>query len=427
MLVKRNATLKLLRNGDLIDVKAKTLQDGKLTDVEIQLYGEPRLNLEVGAYTSLHGDPSTSIMLHYQTADGTPVECVYRKEGTSAWIDVPLYADKPFPNSTKRVRWFKLDNLEPNTVYETRLKYHHNIHRFKTFPSSASDVTLALLSDMMNDQDAFRIDAPQGFSIMENNNVDIIAVMGDFVHDNGWNEPAWSLFWREYFKFERSYNLMIPFVVCLGNHDGASYNEQNQRELLWYSNAGSTKDAVTFLYNFFASLSDDGYGVIDISDYFSIIYLNSYHTAPIVGDQTTWLDSVLSERQGRQVFPFFHVPPYPGYYNYGTSYIQEVRQYWTPLFTQYGIKLVGVGHDHLNLVTKNVTGESLDPNGAVYTIHHGLGNNTRGINIPTDQWYVDYIDIDHKAIDIVTFQTDGDVDFRKVELTTGTPLYSRVL
>lgn len=424
---------KTLYKDKEVQVKPRILRNGRLVDANLLTYIEPRLSVEMGAYASISGDPSNSMMLHFMTADSTPVECQYRKEGTSTWLDVPLYADKPFPNTETRVRWFKLDGLEPDTFYEAKLKYHDRIHRFKTFPAENSDVTLALLSDMMNSQNDFKNEAPKGFNIFAQHEADAIVVAGDFVHDNGHNAPAWTLFWQEYFRFEQAYGRMIPFIVCLGNHDGASFDENNNRQLLWYTFPESTKEAVTFMYNFFAGLSDTGYGavdvgnVVDVGGYFSFVYLNSFHTAPVLGEQTTWLETVLSERQDRHVFPFFHVPPYPAYYNYNSNPFKDIREQWTPLFTQYGIRFVYSGHDHVNLVTKKVTGGSLDENGAIYVIQHGLGNNTRGINIEPDEWFVDFLDISNKAVDVVTYKTTGEIEYKKIAVATGESMYSITL
>ncbi len=65
-------------------------------------------NNEVGAYTTWYNDPSNSVMLHYITIDDSPVVCLYRKEGDLTWGVVALFEDKSFPNTSNRVRWFKL-------------------------------------------------------------------------------------------------------------------------------------------------------------------------------------------------------------------------------------------------------------------------------------------------------------------------------
>ena len=135
---------------------------------------------------------------------------------------------------------------------------------------------------------------------------------------------------------------------------------------------GATKDNVIFQYNFFSNLDDLGYGVIDIGNYLSLIFLNSGHTQLVAGTQTTWLQSVLSERQGKNILPFFMLVHIRGITFTGVT--KQVRD-WTPLFTQYGVK---VTTGHVSLV---ITGNSLDENGVVYIGQgFGMGNTTRGTN-----------------------------------------------
>lgn len=421
-LKENDVIFKALRDDKLVEVDLKFFEDGQLKGLDFKTYREPDLDVELGAYTTWFADPSTSVMIHYQTIDDTPVECVYRKQGSVDWLDVPLHADKPFPLTSKRVRWFKLEGLEPDTIYETRLRGHDTIHRFKTMPSVSSDIKVVMLSDQANNVPAYRTDAEIGMQTIHDNDVDVIVLAGDMVHDDSSRLNAWESYWDAYFKSERNNNMMLPMIVCLGNHDGwvdsgGTYNES----LLWIHNS-ATKDDVLFAYNFFANLNDEAYGVIDVSDYMSIIFLNTYHTQPILGTQTTWLETTLSARQGRQhVFPYFHVSPYPSWYPDTLNYIYEVRDHWTPLFTQYGVKIAGSGHEHVHVVTKKVTGTSLDANGVVYTGQgHGMGNNTRGISIAPDEWFVDYLSNDVKGFDFIEFRQNGDVHLDKVNLQGNT-------
>lgn len=413
---------KTLYQGKLIELELKTLIDGDLTDLEIATYTEPPepiLGVEVGAYTTWFDDPSTSVMIHYQTVDSTPVECLVREEGSTEWQTIELFADKPFPNTSKRVRWFKLDGLTPNTTYETRLRYHETVHRFKTMPSTFQrSIKVAMVSDQINSEPNFRTEAPRGFQTMYNNNIDALIIAGDLVHDDGWRTSAWTTFWDEYFKAERSNNLLLPMIACLGNHDGRDTNPDNTtKNLLWY-NLGARRSSVVFAFNFFSNIAEESYGVIDITDYMSFVYLDSGHTQPIQGDQTTWLENTLSARQGRQIFTFFHVSPYPAYYSYAETV--GVRSNWTPILAQYGIKLAGSGHEHVHLVTKHVIGDNLDPSGTIFTGQgHGMGNNTRGLNITEDEWYVDFLSIAEKGFDIMEFRQNGEVYLKKVNLDGG--------
>lgn len=423
MVARKPINPQVYHNNQWYNAEAKSYVEGNWTDVkEINTWGEPILDKEVGAYTTWYDDPSNSIMLHYITVDGSPVECLIRKRGTQTWQTVPLYTDKPFPNTDKMVRWFKIDGLEADTLYETKLKYHKQVHKFKTMPSTFTrEVKAVLLSDQVNIESQFKEDAPTGFQTIHDNNLDVILIAGDLVHDNGVRTSAWESFWGEYFKAERKNNFMLPMIVCLGNHDGI--REGTTSPLLW----NGTKENVVFAYNFFSNLNDLAYGTVDVGNYLSFIYLNTYHTAPIIGTQTEWLEDTLATRQDRTVFPILHVSPYPTYYPYTETVNMWTREYWSPLFTQYGVKIAGSGHEHAHLVTKKVTGDNLDDNGVVYTGQGlGMGNVTRGLEIPEDTWYADFVSVAEKGFDFITFSPNGEVSLNKTNLS-GNTMYQKTL
>lgn len=420
---------KIWHNGEWCDLETKTYHEAMWVDViGVKTWGEPILEKEVGAYTTWFADPSTSVMLHYQTIDDTFVECLFRKEGTTEWQTVDLFADKPFPLSTRRVRWFKLEGLQPDTIYETKLKNHRNVHRFKTMPSTLSrGIKAVILSDQMNDEALFPIEGLAGFNTIHDNDIDVIILAGDAVHDDGQRSRVWPIYWDMYFKLERERNLMIPTIMCLGNHDGRVHNADGTfKSLLWVT-GGATKNDVLFAYNFFSNLNDLGYGVIDIGDYLSLVFLNSGHTQTVFGTQTTWLQNILSQRANRHILPFMHVAPYPGHYSYSNAVSRDMRDLWTPLFKQYGVKIAANGHEHVHLVTKKVLGDNLDENGVVFTGQgHGMGNITRETNVPLDTWYIDYFNNTQKGFDIIEFKTDGNVDLKKVSLD-GDIMYQKTL
>lgn len=433
-------SIDIYRDGRQQHIKTKVFLNGSLEDVDKIEFNKPAKLIvnEIGAYTTWYADPSNSVMLHYLTVGNTFAECQVRVLGTYEWYTVPLFADKIFPLNTKRVKWFKVENLTPDTTYETRLKGSDNIYKFKTMPATHTrDIKIALISDHMGFQampdveKSFIAEATQQFRTMHNNNVDVICLAGDGVHDNGTRGDYWEEFWGEYFKScDNNNNLMIPILYCFGNHDGIHYREDGRRVFLWHYE-GSTKDSVVFQYNFFSNLNDLGYGAIDIGDYMSILYMNSDHTQPIIGDQVTWLENTLQARQGRHIFPFFHVTPYPLYYAYSEGYsgaqAKQIRENWSPLFSQYGVKVAGCGHDHTSSVTKKVTNDSLDEtNGVVYTGQgYCAGSETRTFD-GRDLWYSDYHSFDVKGFSIISFKNNGSVDLKRVSLD-GTSLYSKTI
>lgn len=428
---------KCWHNGEWVDEVPYFWYRGILYDVEAKILKAKYENKEVGIYATWFGDPSTQIMLHYMTIDDTPVECLIRKYGITEWQDVSLFADKPFPMTNKRVRWFKLEGLEPNTIYETKLKNHEQVYKFKTMPSTqVRDIKFAMTSDQMNSTTNFSRDAKKGFDCIKSQNIDALILAGDIVHDDGTRYGNWELFWQEWFdSTKRNDNWITPLVTIIGNHDGRLNNEDGSfRENLW-ANLGATSENITFWYNFFSSVDLLGYGVIDIGDYFSLMLLNSGHTALVKGTQTNWLSSKLAERTSRNhIFPIYHVNAYPLKYNHLGQYdiSKDIQDDWSPLFTQYGVKVTGSGHDHMALVTKKVTTRELDDNGVIYVGNgHGMGTFISEPLSYADKWFVDYL-MDKNSIgeivgfDFFTFKNDESVELKKINLD-GEIMYQKTL
>lgn len=380
---------------------------------------------EIGAFVTWCNNPSTSVMLHY-LIDGyslVPIECLIRPENTTEWQTIERYADKSIPRTDTAVKWYKADNLIPNTIYETKLKYHEKVHKFKTMPATHTrDIKVLITSDQMNDELVFKAEAPQGFQAMHDNDIDCIILAGDGVHDQNDFHNRWTLFWEEYFKASiLNDGFMIPVITALGNHDGRA----TPSTLLWYTN-GATKDSVMYHYNFFSNLTDEGYGTVDIGDYLSLVCLNSGHTAPVNGTQTTWLQSALQARQGRHIFPFFHVAPYPGHYPFTDSIKTDIRTYWEPLFAQYGVKVGGVGHEHVSMVTKKVKQGTESADGITYVGQgFGMGCETRTGNLST-AWYIDYFSDTTRDFDVIEFKPDGSVGIKQIGFD-GAILYSNTI
>lgn len=409
-------------------VDMRIYKDGEWCYTEaLYSYGSA-INNEIGMYTTWNDDPSTNITLHYMMKNDEEVVCLIRQLGNVDWETVPLHSNKPFPFTDKKVKWFKVGGLIPNKIYETKLQGSSEIHRFKTMPSTfIRDINVSLISDNMNDRAQFNKESRLGFKMIIDKMTDVIVIAGDVVHGNGLYTDNWELFFDQYFKSIKKNDLVTPIVVAIGNHDGSGLNADGSIKHLMWHRAGARKSNVTFLYNFFSNLQDNGFGCIDIGNYMSLICLNSHHSYPVEGYQTEWLESRLIEREGKAIFPFFHVPPYPAWYGFNSTNSSGVRNAWTPLFTQYGVKIVGNGHEHAHIVTHKMTGDELDPNGVVYTGQgHGMGNVTRGLSSEEDTWFADYRQVGNKGIDFITFKTDNKVLLRKINFE-GEIMYSKLI
>lgn len=346
-----------------------------------------------GVYTTWKDDPCTNIMLHFITFDTSTHTGMYRIEGSGNWQEVPETYNKPYPLTNKRVKWFELSGLTPNSIYEFKVKGYTEIDRFKTMPLTNEGVKVLATSDQMNELHTFYTNVVNDSEAIKLIDPDVFVIAGDVVHDDATRVTAWDVFWKGWFDNVKSSNgLLIPIVAVLGNHDGKKVDENGGYVTLLWHHMGARVEDVVFFYNFFSNIDETGYGVLDISDYLSFVYTDTGHTNDVLKTQVSWLESTLQARQDREVLPIMHVSPYPGRYKFDTYTHIRVREHWTPLFTNNGIKAVVTGHEHVSLATHKVTGDTLDPNGVVYIGQgRGMGSDIRQATATNETWYVDYL------------------------------------
>lgn len=353
-----------------------------------------------------------------------PPQCIHRKKGTQSWIESPHYASKNYPYTDKMVEWFLIESLEPGTLYEMKLNNHRQVYEFKTF-SENEDVKVLQMSDGVNKEWLFENEEIQGFKIIKNENPDLIIGCGDFVHDNGLRVEAWDTFFNAYQHFLTG-RKRIPFIVAFGNHDGHNITEDGDNHLLWVHLGGNRENAI-FYNAFFWNLENSDYGVTKIGNFLTLMFLNSGHTVTTTGEQVGFIERELAAAGTTHIFPFFHVGPVGGYYINTAVYTKGVINHWLEPFRQHGVKFVGNGHEHVNLVSKPTSKVSTDTIGVVQDgpvfvgQGHGLGNTTRGVRYYQEDC-IDFLDISQKALNFITFKTSGQAQF-KMRGLDGTVMY----
>src|SRR5699024_10175003 len=132
---------------------------------------------------------------------------------------------------------FKVENLDSDTIYETKLMNHKNVYRFKTMPPNhIRDINFVMTSDMVNDRPSFRGSSKQGFDTIYSLNPDALILNGDIVHDDAIRVGAWLDFWDAIFaSVERANGWLIPMATTIGNHDGAIRDNEVHINGLWES------------------------------------------------------------------------------------------------------------------------------------------------------------------------------------------------
>jgi hypothetical protein len=189
---------------------------------------------------------------------------------------------------------------------------------------------------------------------------------------------------------------VIPILVAIGNHEvqGGFHHRHDDYEQtdVW------RERFATYFYSLFAFPGQPGYNVIDFGDYMSLIALDTFHTNPIEGEQTQWLERTLSQRVDvPHVFPFYHIPAYGVSTSSG-----PMRRHVVPLFEKYGVRIAFENHGHVYKRTHPIRDGKISEDGIVY-----VGDGAWGVNLKPvrDRWYLAKAQSVHHFI-VVTIHRD---------------------
>src|SRR5262249_6155434 len=150
---------------------------------------------------------------------------------------------------------------------------------------------------------------------------------------------------------------------------------------------------------FFFALHDGlyaerSYATLDFGDYLSLVLLDTGHNSPIAGEQTDWLDKVLTPRRDHpHVIAVNHVPAYPSFRAAAATASDKDpagegnRQHWVPLFEKHNVDLVLEHRDHTFKRTHPLKNGHADPNGIVY-LGDGSWGKLRAPKKPEDRPYL---------------------------------------
>ncbi|MCC6764619.1 MAG: metallophosphoesterase [Deltaproteobacteria bacterium] len=230
-----------------------------------------------------------------------------------------------------------LTGLLPNTRYYYRLLTNGTqvlaTTYFRTFktPSDTSELYFTVIGDWGQGTSA------QG-QIGDNLNADdppLLITVGDNAYTNG-TQADWD---NNVFipQFKNGILRRAVFVPTLGNHDlnnvGAS-NWANSVEIKMHAlprNAPAGEEERYFSF-------DDG------NAHFVVLDSNP---PGVNATQTAWLANDLAATTRKWKFVFLHHTPYScatGFASIGSDH--NVRDTWGPIFEQYGVDIVFLGHDH---------------------------------------------------------------------------------
>lgn len=275
----------------------------------------------------------------------------YREVGSDQWESV-IPSKKTFQNELKDIYHAKLVGLSGDTEYEFKIgEKTEKIYRFITMPNDLSrPVNIAFGSDFHYGYNTFK----ENLKIISENDCRMFIFAGDFVDDNGrvTNSHKWVEFWDNIaHKLVDTKGRLIPWVTIIGNHEFAPHNEMEN----------------LFFHDMFPyPKANPNYGVVDVSNYMSLMLLDFISAGGYVGQdnaawkrvdfeaQRNWAINTINERLNTDfVIPVYH----PAFYTSDrVPFRLQDREEYKKIFSDTdNIKVAFCGHDHVYKKTHKIT------------------------------------------------------------------------
>ncbi|MBI2742811.1 MAG: fibronectin type III domain-containing protein [Chlamydiales bacterium] len=338
--------------------------------------------------TWLH-DPATTMTVQWHSEKEEQPRVYYKSESEGSWHEAcgaaHVVGQATLIWGDLRVNTVELTQLNPDTVYAFRLGESEEIYRFRTMPQNPTrPIHFVVGGDVYQDEILLLKKMNSQVAKMD---PDFIVIGGDIAYARGRNYlfkgryfeiKRWKTFftaWKE--QMATSDGRLIPLVVAIGNHDLESTHPNPRVKPVLF-------------YEFFAmSEPYTSYRTLNYGSYLSLTLLDTGHTYPIRGEQTSWLENTLKANEKMQhKMAVYHVSAYPSVYNYDKGNRKQIRRYWTPLFDQYGVKTVFEHHDHAFKRTHRLKQGKIDPDGTLYFGDGAWAVNLRTPNPADKLWYL---------------------------------------
>ena len=400
------------QTSDVVDHDAPSSDDASTTDPPPDC--ETWESEPAGILLTWQRDPTSTMTIdwHVDHDDGDVGDslCV-RPSGADDW-DAELEAqahDVPFLDRT--LYRIELTDLDADTEYVFQTGHFEREYRFRTMPEDIDDEPLVFVTggDTMH--------APNMFEKTNRVAIDydpaFIAWGGDFAYADGGDDPLHDERWEWWFETVADTLVdddgrVVPILVSIGNHEVVDgyIDEHDDYEPTDEFRA----DIAPYFYSFFAFPGQPGYGVLDFADYLTLISLDTDHTNPVEGEQTDWLEDVLTQRQQagvNHVIPFYHVAAFPSYRDFDGDIQTRIRDHWVPLFEDHGVRTVFENHDHTYKRTHPVRDGEIDEDDGIVYIGDGAWGVVTRSGESEDEWYIDRFERERHII-VVTLQGDDE-------------------
>jgi len=327
-------------------------------------------------YLTWQRDPTTTMTVCWQDAAPGPGAVEWRPAGADQWSKAAESAPRPLPGTDRIAAHAELTGLQPDTDYEFRCGEENEIRRFRTLPATLDRPLTFVEGGDPQDGPAME----QMLRLAASRDPAFVVIGGDLTFDDGLSEHAGRV--ERFFRalgsdLVASDGRRIPVVVCIGNHDV-------NRDRQWIiDNEALPRDAESrrALAPYFVASwpfpGERGYGVLDAGDYLSLVVLDTNHLNAVDGPQLAWLRATLAARKNvPHLFPVYHVPAYPGVRDLRDEMSALIREAWTPLFEQAGVRLAFEHHEHAFKATHPLRGGKQSADGTVY-----LGGGAMGVEL----------------------------------------------
>lgn len=364
----------------------------------------------LAVYLTWQQHPESTMTVHWISPKKQDNDIVYyRLVDDEPWKKaVGTHAPLPEGRNDLLVHTVEILDLQPDTVYMFKVSGDKKVHKFKTMPYKLTKPIRFIdggdiyhdsveMLDKTNSQ-AAKFDPMFAFLGGD------IAYAADKFGRKPEDFSRWLAFlqsWEKYVK--TSDGRMVPVLPVTSNEDTKGRYDQ-------------TPEQAPFFYALFSMPGHGGYNVLDFGNYLSVVFLDSGHTHPVYGDQTSWLKKTLSARKHvLHKFAVYHVPAYPCVRPMSKPVSTLIRNHWVPLFEKYNLDVAFEHHDHAYKRSVLVREGKEDPTGVLYLGDGGYGvSNPRKPAGPSERWYIAYSAQKTNFI-VGTLYPDGSLKFMAVD------------
>ena len=340
------------------------------------------------AFVEPYEDPSSNLMLTWISDTPDARLCAFRPTGGGFQFQLSSARTRSYPAlSGKYLHTAVITGLVPGTVYECAFPGASFTDTFRT--CSSSNIKIAVISDHQSINNEGTTAQIGGLATAEG--IDLLFVPGDHVNDDGVIDQTSSQNWFDYLEMintlYRRDGALVPQIYAIGNHEGINAAGTGSADNQGTGTPGQIGDLLSWSYwedhptRFNRSAATFGVG----TELF-VIQLETDHTVPLPGEQTTWLLNQIVQAYPvyNQIMIVGHAPAfYPSFgpRQYRVGQAHHMRTVIYPALAQYADKIncYMCGHAHVMAASDRLQMD-IDPN---------LGSSQEDREEQSFRWFVD--------------------------------------